>query len=68
MYLAKLTITGFRLFGKKFELPLTRGLNVLAGENDSGKTAIVDAIRLALGTTSQDFVRVEDSDFPPVSG
>lgn len=63
MYLAKLTITGFRLFGKRFELPLTRGLNVLAGENDSGKTAIVDAIRLALGTTSQDFVRVEDSDF-----
>jgi putative ATP-dependent endonuclease of OLD family len=63
MYLSHLTIKGFRLFGKEFEVPLSPGLNVLAGENDSGKSAIMDAIRLALGTTSQDYLRVEDSDF-----
>lgn len=63
MYLSHLTIKGFRLFGKEFEVPLSSGLNVLVGENDSGKSAIIDAIRLALGTTSQDYLRVEDSDF-----
>ncbi len=63
MHLAKLTIQGFRLFGLTFEMTLNQGLNVLVGENDSGKTAIVDAIRFALGTTSQDYLRVEDSDF-----
>lgn len=63
MYLAKLAIEGFRVFGSSFELPLAQGLNVLVGENDSGKTAIIDALRFALGTTSQDFLRVEDSDF-----
>jgi putative ATP-dependent endonuclease of the OLD family len=63
MYLAKLAIKGFRLFDTEFEMPLTRGLNVLAGENDSGKTAIIDAIRFVLGTTSQEFLRVEEADF-----
>lgn len=63
MYLAKLTIQGFRRFGAAFEMPLNRGLNVLAGENDSGKTSIIDAIRLVLGTTSQDYTRVDETDF-----
>lgn len=63
VHLAKLTIEGFRVFGSAFEMPLNAGLNVLAGENDSGKTAIVDAIRLALGTTSQEYPRVQDTDF-----
>lgn len=68
MYLARLTIEGFRLFGSAFAMPLTPGLNVLAGENDSGKTAIIDAIRFALGTTSQDFLRVDDDDFHLAEG
>lgn len=68
MYLARLTIEGFRLFGAVFEMPLTPGLNVLAGENDSGKTAVIDAIRFALGTTSQDFLRVDDTDFHLADG
>src|SRR4051794_21451745 len=63
MHLDHLTIKGFRPFGDTFELPLTPGLNVLVGENDSGKSAVIDAIRLALGTTSQDFLRAEESDF-----
>ncbi len=58
----KIRVEGFRIFGSAFEMPLTPGLNVLVGENDSGKTAIIDAIRFALGTTSQDFLRVEDTD------
>lgn len=33
------------------------------GENDAGKTAVIDALRFALGTTDQDWYRLEDSDF-----
>lgn len=66
MHLAEIRIENFRLFGAgetALSLPLRSGLNVLVGENDSGKTAIVDAIRFALGTTSQDYQRVTDEDF-----
>lgn len=38
-------------------------LNVLVGENNSGKTAIVDAIRLLLGTHSLDYQRLDERDF-----
>ena len=71
MYLAEIRIENFRLFGvgdSALVLPFQAGLNVLVGENDSGKTAIVDAIRFALGTTSQDFQRVTDEDFHVASG
>ncbi|MEV0636679.1 AAA family ATPase [Streptomyces sp. NPDC050619] len=37
--------------------------NVLVGENDSGKTAIIDAIRLCLLTTAADFYRITRDDF-----
>ncbi len=71
MHLAEIRIENFRLFGagdSALVLPFQAGLNVLVGENDSGKTAIVDAIRFALGTTSQDFQRVTDEDFHVKSG
>ncbi|MDO9319569.1 MAG: AAA family ATPase [Gammaproteobacteria bacterium] len=71
MHLAEIEIENFRLFGageSALMLPFQAGLNVLVGENDSGKTAIVDAIRFALGTTSQDFQRVTDEDFHVESG
>jgi len=71
MHLAEIRIENFRLFGageRALVLPFQAGLNVMVGENDSGKTAIVDAIRFALGTTSQDFQRVIDGDFHVESG
>lgn len=40
-----------------------RGLNALIGENDSGKTAIIDAIKLVLLTQSSDYIRAVDEDF-----
>lgn len=66
MYLSEVHIENFRLFGDgkdALHLPLRNGLNVIAGENDAGKSAIVDAIRLTLGTTSQEFFRLTDDDF-----
>lgn len=53
MYLESILITNFRLF-KDLDLKFNQGLNVLVGENDSGKTALVDAIRYTLGATSSD--------------
>jgi putative ATP-dependent endonuclease of OLD family len=47
MYLAKLTVTNFRRL-EHADLTFQKGLNVIVGENNSGKTAIVDAIRAVL--------------------
>ncbi|MBN1344142.1 MAG: AAA family ATPase [Phycisphaerae bacterium] len=66
MFLSRITIENFRCFGegdRRFDLQLRPGLTALAGENDAGKTAVIDAIRFALGTTDQDWYRLDDSDF-----
>ena len=66
MYLSTITIENFRCFGegtKRLELSLSRGLTALVGENDSGKTAVIDALRFVLGTTDQEWNRLEDTDF-----
>src|ERR1039457_352667 len=70
MFIAELLIENFRIFGEgqdALKLPLKPGLTALVGENDTGKTAVMDAIRFALGTRDQEFMRVEESDFhqPP---
>jgi len=66
MYLSKVIIENFRCFDggdNRFEMSLQPGLTALVGENDSGKTAVIDALRFALGTTDQEWNRLEDSDF-----
>lgn len=64
MYLSKLWIKNFRCFGDQgITIKFNRGLTALVGENDSGKTAILDAIRYALGTTDNAWIKIEDSDF-----
>ncbi len=62
MYLDQISIKGFRLF-QDLELKLNQGLNVLVGENDSGKTALIDAIRYTLGTNSSERSYIAESDF-----
>lgn len=66
MYISKIEIENFRCFGegeKKFVLPLSPGLTALLGENDAGKTAVIDALRFIFGTRDQQYYRVKDSDF-----
>lgn len=66
MYIAELSIENFRCFGEgesKFVVELADGLTTLVGENDTGKTAVIDALRFALGTRDQEYTRVEDRDF-----
>lgn len=64
MYIKKVEIENFRIFGEKAEIFFQRGLNMLIGENNSGKTAIIDAIRLvmSLGTYKRNLY-MDESDF-----
>lgn len=68
MYLAELTITNFRSFGPNgITVKFREGLTALVGENDSGKTAVIDALRFLLGTTDQEWLRFSDDDFHKAS-
>lgn len=66
MYLSKLTISGFRQFGQGPEavsLTLKQGVTALIGKNDSGKTAIIDAVRYTLLSRDQMYFRIQTEDF-----
>jgi len=69
MFLKKLKIWNFRSIGSKddqrpgLEIDFDPHLNLLIGANDSGKTAIIDAIRYCLGTITYDSIRVDIEDF-----
>lgn len=73
MYLSDLKLWNFRKYGNAsgvidvnkpdLHVEFIKGLNVLIGENDSGKTAILDAIRLVLRTHSYERTVVEYDDF-----
>ncbi|WP_369686248.1 AAA family ATPase [Photobacterium kishitanii] len=39
------------------------GLNLLVGENNAGKSSVIDAIRLVLDTTSAEWVNLKSTDF-----
>ncbi|OME10701.1 ATP-dependent nuclease [Paenibacillus odorifer] len=71
MHLKQLNIWNFRKYGvnqEHGELPglvvnFNDSFNLLIGENDSGKTAVIDAIKLTLGTSSEDALRITENDF-----
>ncbi|RYZ90613.1 MAG: ATP-dependent endonuclease [Proteobacteria bacterium] len=72
MYLSRIKLWNYRRYGSAgnfdltqphLDLPFQKGINILIGENDSGKTAIIDAIKLLLKTHSGEWVRVEHEDF-----
>lgn len=62
MYISKLVLTNFRKY-KSLSVEFNSNLNVLVGENNSGKTAIIDAIRIILGTQSNDYYKIQQDDF-----
>ncbi|RLB87947.1 MAG: ATP-dependent endonuclease [Deltaproteobacteria bacterium] len=63
MYLNELHIEGYKGFRNSFSVFLRKGLNVIVGENASGKTAIIDAIRLLLREDEFGHSPVTESDF-----
>lgn len=62
MHISNILIENFRLF-KKLSLHFNPGLNVIVGENNSGKTALIDAIRLTLDTNAAEWARISENDF-----
>jgi len=68
MFLSSIKIKGYKVFNKEFTVTLNSGLNILVGENGSGKSAVIDAVRLVLledeygrnGIDSTDFHRPID--------
>jgi putative ATP-dependent endonuclease of OLD family len=70
MFLSELRIENFRMFGEDehaLTIAFRHGLTALVGENDAGKTTVIDAIRLVLGTRDHEALRIDDADFhlPP---
>jgi len=62
MYISKLSIRNFRGF-ESIELCFNAGLNVIIGENNSGKSAIIDALRICLGYGKSDNgIFIQESD------
>ena len=51
MYLKKIAISNFRVFDKiGITVVFSKGVNAVIGENNSGKSALIDAIRIAFST------------------
>jgi len=48
MYIKEITIENFKCFNGKFNLKLNNSLNIIVGDNEAGKTTILEAIHLAL--------------------
>lgn len=73
MYLSELRLWNFRKYTNgdgsideqhpHLSVPFSQGLNVLIGENDSGKSAILDAIKMVTKTHSMEWIHLVDSDF-----
>ena len=68
MIVSELKLYDFRRFKSVAGAPglhitFHKGLNALIGENDSGKTAVIDALKLVLLTESNEFIRPTDEDF-----
>lgn len=73
MYISSLKLWNFRKYGQcneitedtkpNLDVVFNKGLNVLIGENDSGKSAILDAIKLVLKTHAYEWIKVENDDF-----
>ncbi len=68
MYLKELNLWNFRKYKTMDENPglkieFNKGVNLIVGENDSGKSAIVDAIKILLQTQSSEYIKITDDDF-----
>lgn len=61
MFLAKLNVKGFRRINEA-EMWFRPGLNIVIGENNAGKTAVIDALRALLSTTEEGTLRLDEND------
>ena len=74
MIISELKVYNFRQFksvdgAPGLHITFHEGLNALIGENDSGKTAVIDALKLVLLTQSNEYIRPMEEDFyKPTNG
>ena len=62
MYIKQFDIKNFRVFDR-ISLFLNKGVNIIIGENNSGKTTIIDALRICLGYGKPDTnIYIQESD------
>jgi chromosome segregation protein len=59
VYIKRIDLRGFKTFGKKATIHLSRGLTVITGPNGSGKSNILDSVKFALGELSPKELRGE---------
>jgi predicted ATP-dependent endonuclease of OLD family len=60
MCIKEINIENFKCFKGKFNLKLNEGLNVLVGDNESGKLTILEAVHLVLsGLFARRYLRNE---------
>jgi putative ATP-dependent endonuclease of OLD family len=48
MHIEKIKIKNFKCFKEEFELVLNENINIIVGENEAGKSTIIEAINLTL--------------------
>ena len=60
LYISDVTIEGYKNCKNKSTISLNHGLNIIVGENASGKTTIIDAIRMILRESEIKYVTEED--------
>lgn len=63
MFLRALEINGFKCFNAGFSIEFHKGLNVLVGENGSGKTGVVSAIRQLFNDSESGKRSIHERDF-----
>ncbi len=64
MYIRKINISNFKCYKHKFSLDLSNNVNILVGNNEAGKSTILEAIHLALtGMLNGHYIRNELSQY-----
>ena len=63
MHISKVEINGYRNCKENSKISFNNGLNVLVGENASGKTTIINALRLILKESEFSSMHISEDDF-----
>lgn len=60
MYISDISIEGDKNCNNKSTIKFNLGLNIVVGENASGKTTIIDAIRMVLREPEVKYITEDD--------
>ncbi|MCX5998981.1 MAG: AAA family ATPase, partial [Chloroflexi bacterium] len=60
MYISKLEIENYRCFGSKCTIRLRQGVNIFIGENNSGKTTVLNALAILFDRRGRSLPGIDD--------